>query len=83
MKKYIICPGPVISENDGEQHYITSKQLMNIYQVNPNDCLIYDTKDPQDGSHWDPDLIFLKPQRYYENYLKIKKGIHNEIPSVD
>jgi len=39
-KKYIIHPGWVYSITDGERHYITAYQLMNLYHVQPSECII-------------------------------------------
>lgn len=56
MKKYLLCPGYVISNNDGEVHYITEEQLIRLYGVNRNDYVsIKDLK----GS---TSLISLRPR---------------------
>ncbi len=46
--KYVICPGYVTSKNDGQRHYISAKQLMRLYGVNPLECVIYEPV------HWWP-----------------------------
>jgi hypothetical protein len=38
--KFLICPGWVTSKNDGDRHYITAHQLMRLYMVRPEQCLI-------------------------------------------
>ena len=45
-KKYLVYPGWVISKNDCDTHYISAKDLINLYNVNPKDCIIIynDTK---------------------------------------
>lgn len=43
-KKYLICPGNVRSINDNQVHYITAGQLMNLYKVKPEECVIYNEK---------------------------------------
>lgn len=37
--KYIIHPGNVSSKYDGDVHYISTKQLIKLYKVNPKECL--------------------------------------------
>ena len=38
--KYVVIPDWVTSINDGERHYINAHQLMNLYKVNPRECVI-------------------------------------------
>lgn len=37
-KKYILVPGEVVSQKDGQRHRITSLELANLYQVTFNEC---------------------------------------------
>ncbi len=62
MKKYLVKPGWVTSRTDGDRHWIPADKLIQLYQVNPKECIIYDPwqEDPQD-------LIVLRP-RYDGNY---------------
>lgn len=41
MLKYIIYPGYVRSENDKEPHFISASQLIQLYNVNPNECMLH------------------------------------------
>ena len=43
MIKYILFPGPVISKYDGDLHYITASQLCELYNVNPMECITYNS----------------------------------------
>lgn len=45
VKKVILHPGPVRSKYDGDKHFISSSQLMNLYGVLPTDIVI--TYDPK------------------------------------
>ena len=45
MKKYIVYSGGVVSRNDGDVHYITAEQIMQLHHVNPQDCIIVRTKE--------------------------------------
>lgn len=38
--KYIVYSGYVISPRDGDTHYITASQVMALYRVSPQDCII-------------------------------------------
>ena len=40
MKSYLVCPGWVQSANDGNMHYITAAQLMELYRVKPSECVV-------------------------------------------
>ncbi len=39
MKKYLLCPGHIISRNDGEVHYVAEEQLIRLYGVNSDECV--------------------------------------------
>ncbi|MGD8786208.1 MAG: hypothetical protein PVJ60_02195 [Phycisphaerales bacterium] len=41
-KKYIVCPGWIISKNDGDHHYITADMLIRLYGVDRRECIIAD-----------------------------------------
>lgn len=62
-KKYLICPGHIISGTDGDKHYISASQLMALYKVDREDCIIYDIdqhKGYQMGEF--ANLIVLRPR---------------------
>ena len=61
MKKtYLVCPGIVKSKSDGDEHFITAKQLMSLYAVKPYDCLVVDCPESARGIKWE-DYIVLRP----------------------
>lgn len=39
--KYLILPARVISRTDGDLHTVTAAQLINLYRVNPAECIVY------------------------------------------
>ena len=41
MDKYLLYPGYVVSETDGKRHYITAKALMKLYNVPPEECVVW------------------------------------------
>jgi hypothetical protein len=57
-KKYLLMPGYVYSENDGDKHYISPLQLKNLYNVPMSECLIYNERT---FKNIPKDLIVLKP----------------------
>ncbi len=40
MKRYLVCPGWVMSRTDGDRHWIGASQLMQLYGVSPAECVI-------------------------------------------
>lgn len=38
--KYLIFPGEVLSQYDGDVHFVTAPELMNLYKVDPKDCIV-------------------------------------------
>lgn len=42
VKRFIVVPGWVKSENDGERHFISAQSLMSLYGVDPRKCIIVD-----------------------------------------
>jgi hypothetical protein len=59
MVKYLVIPGNVRSRNDGDIHYISARQLMQLYGVNPDECVIYDNRFG--GRQYSDELIPLRP----------------------
>ncbi len=43
-KKYLIIPGNVTSQVDGDIHYVSPKDLMALYKVSPEECEILDKR---------------------------------------
>lgn len=70
MKKYLICPGVVKSISDGDLHFISASRLIDLYQVDRNDCIIVDSENSARGIRWE-DFIVLRP-RTDGNYELIK-----------
>lgn len=63
--RYLLCPGSVISKNDGQTHYINAPELAKLYGVSLEECEIIDR------NRWSPyrylGLIRLEP-RFDGNY---------------
>ena len=60
-KKYLILPGVVRSRSDGDMHYISARQLIELYKVNPEECKIVDSPQSAQGIEW-KDYIELRPR---------------------
>ena len=73
MIKYVVYPGYVRSKYDGDRHYITAKQLIKLYEVNPLKCHIVDFNQPKTyrGKDFRP-YISLIP-RYNGDYKNLSK----------
>jgi hypothetical protein len=39
--KYLVCPGYIVSREDGHVRYIGYKDLIRLYGVDPDDCVLY------------------------------------------
>lgn len=66
MKKYLVIPGDVFSKNDGDRHYVNANDLVRLYRVNPQECVIYRPGPGVRESDYDG-LIRLEP-RYHGDY---------------
>ena len=73
-RKYLLVPGRVVSQTDGDHHFVTSLELAALYGVEMVECLVfhrpcmrpYETPEEMAKAH---DLIVLRP-RYDGNYHK-------------
>lgn len=74
VKKYLVCPGFVISKRDGDRHWIDARRLIQLYQVDPEECLI--KKDDQTPNRFyqgrGRELIVLRP-KYDGDYPIFKR----------
>jgi len=71
--KYLVKPGYVTSQYDGDTHFVTFSQLIRLYGVKSNECINADTMQMtgnKDG--WEDDLIVLEP-RYDGEYEEVKQ----------
>lgn len=69
--KYLVVAGWVRSANDGEHHWVNPSQLMQLYQVNPRDCMTWEVDMADAGGSYFPkaeafarrhNLTVLRPQ---------------------
>lgn len=67
MKKYLVIPGTVVSKNDGQKHFINSKDLCHLYGVDPKECYFASSEQLGHTMGLPDGLIILTP-KYDGNY---------------
>lgn len=69
--KYGLCPGYVVSKNDNQEHYITSRKLIQLYNVDPNECIVFGLGRPKllEEMGVDIDNLILLTPKHDGNYI--------------
>lgn len=69
MKKYLVMGGEVISKNDGQHHYVNARKLVELYHLDPKECLLMEEDDTimRARSFGKNHILILRP-RYDGNY---------------
>jgi hypothetical protein len=44
MKKYLVVGGPVVSRTDGQEHYVSAKELCKLYRIPEVECVLTSSK---------------------------------------
>ncbi len=69
IKRFVIRPGWVTSVNDGQDHWITARQVIQLHGVDPRECIIIDKRDPSSSMGYSPEylarLLELKPMKSF------------------
>ena len=54
MKKWLAIHPGKITYDDGDEHYISAPRLMELYRVNPDECIVWDRERPETylGRRW-------------------------------
>ena len=68
MIKYAVYPGEVTSRVDGQLHYISASQLIKLYHVNPDQCVIVYPDRPDTIQGIDMSKVIALYPRYHGNY---------------
>lgn len=55
QRKYAVYPGSVISEHDGQRHYVDAPTLMRLYRVSEEDCVVI--RNEQDLKKYGSDFV--------------------------
>ena len=56
-RKYVLCPGYVRSQFDGQEHYIGANDLASLYGVKLEDCMYKGQETRTDDT-----VIYLRPR---------------------
>lgn len=59
-KRYLVCPGEVISKNDSEEHFVSATALISLYKVDRRECIIQNYAIPE--KRYPKNLIRLRPK---------------------
>lgn len=68
QKKFALHPGEIVSNADGQRHFISAGKLAGLYGVDITECVVI----PLDSTHQRPDLINLWP-RHDGNYPNLSE----------
>lgn len=74
MKKYVVYPGWVVSRTDGDRHFISSTQLMELHGVTPSECVVMRSGIRPHGISKDLISLFPRTDGSYRNYGREFKG---------
>lgn len=68
-RRYLVYGGWVDSRNDHDSHFVSAHRLVQLYGLNPRDCLLTDREDGRFPEYLAPDVEYmvLRP-RYDGNY---------------
>ena len=71
-ERFVLHPGPVISKNDGQEHYISSVQLARLHGLNMRDCVVIKHNDPSYRKERYAHMVHLYPRSdgLYPDYGK-------------
>jgi len=77
-KKYALHGGYVRSKIDGDEHYVSARQLVGLYELRMSECLVVeDERGSEPRLAWPQGLAHLYP-RYDGNYGRPKNIIVND-----
>lgn len=67
QRPYVLCPGTVTSRHDGQEHYISARQLARLYGVRSALCVVLLPDDVEQNvlrGYDNPEtLVFLHPRQ--------------------
>jgi hypothetical protein len=44
-KRFLVIPGTITSKSDGDRHFIGARELMRLYRVKPEECVVMSEED--------------------------------------
>ncbi len=82
MKRYLILPGKVFSREDHQMHHISAQQLMQLYSVAPEECVVLHNEGVHGRVGLDNDfldsLLWLAPR--YDGDYHISQEVREQYP---
>ena len=72
-RKYVLCPGYVVSQFDGQEHYVSERELADLYGVKLHDCML---EIDRTRTRTDDSAIYLRP-RSNGDYLEWLRDIES------
>ena len=74
MKKYVVHSGFIISETDGDRHYVTGMKVAKLVGLKQSECIFLVKHHDSLGRDF-KQMIHVYPQTKYEDYQKLKKEL--------
>ena len=69
MIKYAVYPGLITSPSDGDTHFISAGQLMELHRVNQKECIVMRRNEPRSrGIAKDLICLFPRGDGNYHHY---------------
>jgi hypothetical protein len=65
-KKWLVVPDFVTSKTDGQRHFINGQKLMELYGVDPEECIV--VAHPTLTNGYDLEKLLILSPRYDGNY---------------
>jgi hypothetical protein len=79
MAKYLVIGDWIRSANDGDRHYISARQLVELYGIDPRDCKTIENNQPMSLVGVDLNkFVVLRPLfhgKYREHIAKLEMGL--------
>lgn len=81
VKRFAVYPGYVSSRNDWDRHYISAQQLMSLYQVRPEECVVIrDDRDLIGRRDGDLDRLMPLCPRWGVDYVPVTEAERARYP---
>ena len=71
--KYMLHPGEIISENDGEKHFIHAAKLIQLYDLRRGEYIVFNALQAE-SIDWNA-FCHLYPQTHFERYTELSARI--------
>jgi hypothetical protein len=82
VKRYLILPGKVFSKEDGQLHHVSAEELMRLYSVAPEECVVLRNEGVHGRVGLDNEfldsLLWLAPR--YDGDYHISQEVREQYP---